>query len=103
MRDQYRRYDPRLKNLFANSGDIDLFLSKGIPKSSLRQWIKNGPQDFFTLPELDLDSATMVNEILELKARLSAAETKANLVLTTIKIFGFQLQYRRLPSADAKT
>jgi len=53
----YRRYDPRLRNLVAESGDIKRFLHLGIPTSTLRQWIHNGIQDFFTLPELQLNCA----------------------------------------------
>ena len=103
MRSQYRRYDPRLKNLVAKSRKIDSFALLGIPKSNLRQWVKNEEQDYFTLPELELDTSALVQEVLSLKARLSAAEAKENLVVTTIRIFGFQIQYRRLPSAEAKT
>ena len=38
----YRRYDPRLKNLVAESKDIERFRKYGIPDSSLRQWVKDG-------------------------------------------------------------
>ena len=48
----YRRYDPMLKNLVIQSGDIERFAQLGIPKSTLREWIRNGYQEFFTLPEL---------------------------------------------------
>ena len=34
----YRRYNPRLKNLVANSKDISHFYKLGIPKSTLKQW-----------------------------------------------------------------
>jgi hypothetical protein len=42
----YRRYDPRLKNLVAESGDIERFRKFGIPDSSLRQWVKDGSREF---------------------------------------------------------
>ena len=35
MNVNYRRYDPRLKNLVAESGDIERFRKYGIPDSSL--------------------------------------------------------------------
>jgi len=54
LRKAYRRYDLRLKNLVAESGDISRFLCYGIPKSTLRQWVINGQQNFFTIPEIDL-------------------------------------------------
>ena len=102
MRQTYRRYDPRLKNLVAESDDISRFFQLGIPKSTLRQWILNGRQDFFTIPELDLSATDLIQENLFLKSKLAAITAEQNLVLKTIKIFGFQIQYKRLPSSRAK-
>jgi hypothetical protein len=39
---------------------------------------------------------------MALKAKLAAVIAEHGLVLTTIKIFGFQVQYKRLPSSGAK-
>lgn len=100
---QYRRYDPRLRNLVADSKDIDRFHLYGIPRSTLREWVKNGPQEFFTLPELAMNSSELIEENLNLKSQLAAIQAKQALVLKTIKIFGFQIQYMRLPSADSKS
>ena len=102
MRSEYRRYDPRLRNLVANSGDLERFAKLGIPLSTLRQWIKNGAKDFFTLPEFEMDNEELVKEILSLKQQLAESETKHDLTLKTFRIFDFQIQYARLPSASAK-
>ncbi|MCX6123143.1 MAG: hypothetical protein NTV34_00080 [Proteobacteria bacterium] len=48
MSHKYRRYDLRLKNLVATSGDIERFKGLGITISRIRQWIKDGPKDFVT-------------------------------------------------------
>ena len=101
-RQNYRRYDPRLKNLVAKSEDISQFQRFGIPKSTLRQWKKNGHQDFFTIPELSQTATELIQENITLKSQLSALNAKHGLVSTTIKIFGFQIQYKRLPSSEAK-
>ena len=101
-RQNYRRYDPRLKNLVAKSEDISQFQRYGIPKSTLRQWKKNGHQDFFTIPELSQTATELIQENTILKSQLSALNAKHGLVSTTIKIFGFQIQYKRLPSSEAK-
>lgn len=102
MNKTYRRYDPRLKNLVIESGDIERFSRLGIPKSTLREWIKNGPQDYFTLPELSMDTAELVIENQRLTTELEAIQAKQNLLLRTIRIFGFQIQFKRLPRASAK-
>ena len=36
MRSTYRRYDPRLRNLVATSGDIGYFIARGVPMSTAR-------------------------------------------------------------------
>ncbi len=101
-RSEYRRYDPRLKNLVAASDDIRKFLKYGISLSTLREWKKNGIREFFTAPELQLSTSELISENIALKAKLAAVTAEHGLVLNTIKIFGFQIQYKRLPSSGAK-
>ena len=103
MTTKYRRYDPRLKNLVARSGDIDRFKKYGIPASSLRQWVKDGPKDFFTLPEFEMDTSSLVQETLALKLQIQALQAKHELLSKTVKIFGFQIQYKRLPKPESKS
>jgi hypothetical protein len=102
VRSEYKRYDPRLKNLVANSDDIRNFLKFGISLSTLREWKKNGVREFFSIPELELSTSELVSENMALKAKLAAVTAEHGLLLTTIKIFGFQIQYKRLPSSGAK-
>ena len=92
----YRRYDPRLKNLVANSDDIAHFYKLGIPKSTLKQWKICGPLDYFSIPELELDQTELLQENLLLKSQLSEIGSEYQLVKRTINIFGFQIQYRAL-------
>ena len=101
-RSEYRRYDPRLKNLVATSEDIRKFLKHGISLSTLREWKKNGVREFFTIPELDWNTSDLIAENMTLKAQLVAVTAEHGLVLNTIRIFGFQIQYKRLPSSGAK-
>ncbi len=96
MTTTYRRYDPRLKNLVGKSGNIDRFKQYGIPASSLRQWVKDGPKEFFTLPEFEMDSSSLVRETLALKSQIEVLRAKHELLSKTIKIFGFQIQFRAL-------
>ena len=102
MQKTYRRYDPRLKNLVAKARDITGFEQLGIPKSTLKEWVKAGPKDFFTLPELNLCQDNVVQENIELRAQIQTITAKQTLMIKSIQIFGFQIQYKRLPSASAK-
>jgi transposase InsO family protein len=77
-------------------------LKFGISLSTLREWKKNGVREFFSIPELELNTSELISENMALKAKLAAVTAEHGLVLTTIKIFGFQIQYKRLPSSGAK-
>ena len=89
----YKRYDWRLRNLVATTGKIDDFFHLGIPKSTLRSWIKKGPIKVISLPQLDRSENELVNENLILKKKLARAESQFTLLKSTIRIFGFQIQY----------
>ena len=92
----YRRYDPRLKNLVANSKDISHFYKLGIPKSTLKQWKICGPLDYFSIPELDFSDTKLLQKNVLLKSQLSELGAEYLLVKKTLTIFGFQSQFRRL-------
>ncbi len=67
-----------------------------------REWKKKGVREFFTSPELELSASDLISENLTLKAKLAQVTAKQELVLSTIRIFGFQIHYKRLPSSGAK-
>jgi len=99
QRQPYSRYDPCLKNLVAESGDISQFLRYGIPKSTLRERQGNGYQEFFTIPDLCQSSSELIKENRSLKSQFSAVKAEHDLFTTTIKIFGYQIQSKRRPSS----
>lgn len=103
MRKTYRRYDPRLRNLVAVSDDLSKFANLGIPKSTLKQWKRNGVKNFITIPEFELSAEKLVEENIRINAELAAARAEQDLLVTIIRIFGFQIQYKRLPSSEAKS
>ena len=103
LKKNYRRYDPRLRNLVATSANLSRFILMGIPKSTLREWQKKGQQEFISLPEFDLTATELIQENLNLSIKLAAAGAEQELLSTSINIFGFQVQYKRLPSTAVKT
>ena len=74
----------------------------GFPWGPFENGIKKGVREFFTIPELELSASDLISENLTLKAKLAQVTAKQELVLNTIRIFGFQIQYKRLPSSGAK-
>ena len=102
MRKEYRRYDHRLRNMIARSGSIDDFLNLNIPQSTLKSQIKNGPKEYITIDQFELTSEELSKENIALKKSLAEELTKNNLISKTIRIFGFQIQYKRLPRPESK-
>ncbi|NRA64491.1 MAG: DDE-type integrase/transposase/recombinase [Pseudobacteriovorax sp.] len=98
----HRAYDHRIKRLIADAGDPNLFPSLKIPPSTAREWIKKGSFDVVTLPELDRSSEDLVIKINQLKNELESFKTKQKLVIFTFRIFGLQIQYKRLPRDEEK-
>jgi hypothetical protein len=88
-RSEYRRYEPRLKNLVAASDDIRKFLIYGISLSTPRDWKKKDLREFFTILELDLTTSDLISINVALKAKFASVTAENGLVLTTIKIFWF--------------
>lgn len=80
--------------MVAVSEDISRFRDLGIPGSTLREWQRNGRQDFFTLPEFELRPVELIEENLSIKAKLNAVLAGQELVSKAIKVFGFQIWRR---------
>lgn len=99
---KYRVYDHRLKELIVQSGDPNLIPELNIPLSTAKEWIKNGIKEVITLPELNLSNTELLNQNMSLKNKLASTKAEQILLSTTIKIFRFQIQFTRLPSATSK-
>lgn len=102
MQRRYRRYDHRIKNMIAESGDPYLFPDLAIPLSTAREWIKRGPQDVVTLWEIGQNEKNLLGEIQSLKKELNTLKVEQDLSIKTFRLFGFQIQYQRLPSEESK-
>lgn len=94
----YRRYDHRIKRMIHKTKNPNLFPELNIPRSTAMTWIKNGIGDIVTIEAFNRTDDEIITENLKLKEELEIAKTKHNLALTTFRIFGFEIQYKRLPS-----
>ena len=98
----HRTYDHRIKQLIADTGNPNLFPSLNIPPSTAREWIKKRSFNVVTIPELEQSSEDLAIKINELKNELESLKTKQKLVIFTFRVFGLQIQYKRLPREDDK-
>jgi transposase InsO family protein len=98
----YRNYDHRLKRAIWKAGDPDLFPDLDIPPSTAKGWIRKGVPFVVTADEFDQQSDVLVIENQRLRNELAWIKATQELQSFTFKLFGLQIQYRRLPLADSK-
>lgn len=60
------------------------------------------PPKVVTLPEFEMNVDALTKENLILKSQIAALKTKEQLNCITKKVFGCEIQFRRLPSEDSK-
>ncbi|MGE0175350.1 MAG: hypothetical protein AB7T49_21380 [Oligoflexales bacterium] len=99
----YRTYDHRIKHLIARSGNPDLFWELKIPRSTTLTWIRNGVRDVVTAKELNDDHEKLLIENRQLRRQIEASQAVQHLSISTFRLFGLQIQFKRLPTAEAKT
>ncbi len=102
MNHTYKKYDHRLKILFHQSKNPDLFSDLNIPKSTIRTWIKKTPPAIVTHPSLRQSNEELITENSNLKKKLAENTTISTLTLFTFRLFGFQIQFRKLKDIDTK-
>ena len=100
---RYRVYDHRLKKAIHDSGNPNLFPDLRIPRSTALGWIRRPVPDVVTTEEVDLDSEALVLRCQELKRERDVAVATQKLASFTFKLFGLQIQFKRLPRGDDKS
>ena len=98
----YRCYDHRIKEIVIKYQNPYLFPKLDIPLSTAKSWITKGIADIVTLPELNLQKTELVVENQKLRSLVEETKTEKKLILFTFRVFGFQIQYKRLPTGDSK-
>jgi len=99
----YRKYDHRLRNLIVESGDADLFPELNIPSSTIRDWFKKGSVEVVTTSALTQSHDILALNVLRLEKENSELRAEKNLFSQSVKICGFTVQYKRLPTEELKT
>jgi hypothetical protein len=98
----YRKYDHRLRNLIATSKDPYLLPHIKIPLSTRRSWVRKGPVEVITMSEFDLNTQELLHKVASLEKRLLMSQAESTLTSKSIKIMGFELQYKRTPKSVVK-
>ena len=98
----HRAYDHRLKLAIIESQNPNLFPQLQIPRNTAMEWIRHGIRDVVTIPEASYDSEHLLVNYQNLKNELEQVKVKFELSWTTFRMFGYQIQYKRIDSIEHK-
>jgi putative transposase len=97
-----RRYDHRLRELVQSTGDINLAIQRGVPRSTAHGWLTKTSADVVTLDVVDMNVSQLQQELVLLRRRNERLISLLRLVVTVLKVTEFSLARVRIPEQSAK-
>ncbi len=97
-----KQYDHRLRRLIQKTGDLDLAVRHGVPRSTARGWLKQSRTDVVSIDVLDMDAEALQREVLFLRRRLTRLLALLHLVIVAFKVAGFSFDRVRIPDGARK-
>ena len=97
-----KQYDHRLRRLIQNTGDLELAVRHGVPRSTARGWLKQSRTDVVSIDVLDMDAEALQRELLFLRRRVSRLLSLLHLVVVAIRVLDFSLDRVRIPEGARK-
>ena len=93
-----RSYDHRLKQLVHSTGNIQIALDCGVPRSTARGWLRSPPCDVVSAASLELDAEGLRRELFDLREHNRKLAALLRLFVVLAKVLGCTLVNRRLPA-----
>jgi hypothetical protein len=90
------RYDHRPRELVYETGDVDLAVGLGVPRSTANGWVRHAPPEVVSLDVFELDAARLQREVVKLRRRVQILSTVVGLLVTVARVFGEKLERRRV-------
>ncbi len=97
-----KKYDHRLRQLIQSTGDLDLAVRYGVPRSTARGWLKQTHRNVVSIDVLDMDAATLQQEVLRLRCRTARLLSMLRLVVVAFRVAEFSFEHVRIPDGDKK-
>lgn len=97
-----KQYDHRLRQLIQTTGDLDLAVRHGVPRSTARGWLKQSRTDVVSIDVLDMDAESLQREVLVLRRRVTRLFTLLHLVVVAIRVADFSFDRVRIPDGSRK-
>lgn len=97
-----KTYDHRLKDLVHETGDIQLAVQRGVPRSTARGWLCSSRESVVTLDVLDSTKKELEHEVLMLRRRNEILCAVLRVLVVALKLSGFSLANCRVPDSAKK-
>ena len=97
-----QRYDHRLRELVRSTGDVDLAIRRGVPRSTARGWLTANGAEVITVDVIDMDTSRLQQEVLARRDRVGRLMALLRIMAVLLKVSGFSLEGSRLPEGTAK-
>ena len=97
-----RRYDHRLRHLVHETGDIQIAIENGVPRSTARDWSRSPTVDVVSLDVMSLSAPALRQEVLALRRQNARLVAILRLVVVLAKVVGVSLDRRRVTDGAKK-
>jgi hypothetical protein len=97
-----KKYDHRLRDLIQNTGDLDLAVRYGVPRSTARGWLKQSRANVVSIDVIDMDATALQQEVLRLRRRTARLFSILRLVVVALRLAEFSFDHVRIPEGNKK-
>ena len=97
-----RRYDHRFREVVRKTGDIELAVRNGVPRSTARDWSRLASPQVITLNAASMSGDELRTEVIKLRERNATLLAVLRLVVVLLKVCNVSLRHRRVPSCAKK-
>ncbi len=97
-----RTYDHRLKQLVYPTGDIQIAIDQGVPRSTANRWLTSPPVEVVSVDGLDFTIDELRSELFALRKLNRELFALLRLFVVLVKVSGFSLARCRLPEGWKK-
>jgi len=97
-----RRYDHRLRELVWQTQNVDVAVSRGVPRSTARGWLAPTTAPVVTLHVANHETIHLQQEVIALRHQIDRLAALLRLMVLLLKLSGFSFAKVRLPDNTAK-
>jgi len=95
-------YDHRLKELVRSTGNIDVAIQRGVPRSTARCWLAKTVTNVITVDDLDVSNTGQQREVLSLRRSNARFIALLRVIIIVMKVARFTLAQIRLSEEAPK-